>query len=497
MLGLLDEYLRCLERAFRAHLDAGSPLPALRSAFWIGVHLAQRGEMGGAGGWLGRAQRLLERAGADRVESGYLLLPIVFQHEASGDLEAAARIAARATELAERFDDPDLLALAAHEQGHILIRVGRVREGLALLDEAMVAVTSGELSPIVSGIVYCGAILACGDAYELRRSQEWTAALTEWCGRQPDLVAFTGQCLVHRAQIMQLHGEWDDALNEALRAAERCLRGESPAAAGVACYQRGEIHRLRGDFAAAEEAYREANGHGWEPQPGLALMRLAQGKVEVAAAAMRRLEGEASEPARRAGLLPAYVEIMLAVDDLAAARAAAEELALLAHSHDDGTLDAVAAVSWGAVQLADGEPRAALASLRRAVAVWRELDAPYECARARELLGLACRELGDEDGATLELDAARDTFARLGAAIDLSRVGMLADIAAAFDRHGLTSRELEVLRLVAAGRSNRDIAAALVISEHTAARHLQNIFAKLGVSSRTAAGAFAFEHHLV
>lgn len=497
MLGLLDVYLGCLERAYRAHLDGGSALPAVRCAFWIGVHLAQRGELGGAGGWFGRAQRLLEREGADRVESGYLLLPVVFQHEAGGELEEAARIAARAAELGERFGDPDLFALAAHEQGHILIRVGRVREGLALLDEAMVAVTAGELSPIVSGIVYCGAILACGDAYELRRSQEWTAALTEWCARQPDLVAFTGRCLVHRAQIMQLHGAWEEALQEACRATERCLRGENPAAAGEACYQRGEIHRLRGDFAAAEEAYREASGHGWEPQPGFALMRLAQGKVEAAAAAIGRLEGEASQPTRRARLLPAYVEIMLAVDEVTGARAAAGELEVLAEGHEDGTLEAVAARSRGAVELVEGEPRAALASLRRAVGVWRAFDAPYECARARELLGLACRELGDEDTARLELEAARDTFARLGAATDLTRVGMLAEIAAGFDRHGLTARELEVLRLVAAGKSNREIADELVISEHTAARHLQNIFAKLRVSSRTAAGAFAFEHHLV
>ena len=497
MLGRLEDYLGCLERAYRGHVDGGSPLAALRCAFWIGVHLAQRGEMGGAGGWLGRAQRLLEGVREDVVEGGYLLLPTVFQNEASGDLDAAAATAARAVAIGERFSDPDLFALAAHEQGHILIRLQRVRAGLALLDQAMVAVTAGELSPVVAGIVYCGAILACRDAYELRRSREWTQALTEWCARQPDLVAFTGRCLVHRAQIMQLNGAWSEALEEARRAADRCLRGENPAAAGEACYQRGEIHRLRGEFGPAEEAYREASVHGWEPQPGFGLMRLAQGNVEAAVAAIRRVEGEASEPVKRARVLPAYIQIMLAVDDVGAARVACEELASLAKGHEDGTLEAIAAQAHGAVELAEGEPRAALASLRRASDLWREFHAPYETACVRELLGRACRELGDGDGARLELEAARDVFAHLGAATDLARVGLLVDISTKFERHGLTERELEVLRLLAAGNSNREIAAALVISEHTAARHVQNIFAKLGVSSRTAAGAFAFEHHIL
>ena len=338
MLGREEDYLGILERAYRAHLDADEGLAALRCAFWIGVTLASGGEMGRAGGWLGRAQRLLDRQGDDCVESGYLLLPRVFEQEGSGDLEAAAATAAEAAAIGERFGDPDLFALAAHEQGHTLIRLGRLKEGLALLDESMVAVTAGELSPIASGIVYCGVILACQDAHELRRAQEWTAALTGWCERQPDLVAFTGRCLVHRAQIMQLHGAWSEALEEARRAAERCLRAENPAAAGEACYQRGEIHRLLGDYRAAEEAYREASGHGREPQPGLALLRLAQGKADAAEAAIRRVEAETSEPGKRAGLLPAFVEIMLAVDDLDAARAASGELEAIAQGQENGAL---------------------------------------------------------------------------------------------------------------------------------------------------------------
>jgi DNA-binding NarL/FixJ family response regulator len=497
MAGRSEDYVRSLERAYKTHLDEVAPLRAVRCAFWLGVYFAQRGELGGAGGWLGRAQKLLAAQRGEQLESGYLLLPLVFRNEAAGDLEAAAAVAADAAACGERFGDPDLVALAGHERGHLLIRLGRSREGLVLLDEAMIAARGGELSPIVSGIVYCGAILACRDACELRRAREWTAALSAWCERQADLVAFTGRCLVHRAEIMQLEGSWSAALAEASRAVERCLRGENPAAAGEACYRRGEIHRLRGELRAAQDAYREASRRGREPQPGLALVRLVQGELDAAQAAIRRVREEGSGPAEAARVLPAYVEIMLAADELEAAAAACDELEALAKRHGGDALAAIASQARGAVELARGNARAALRPLRRAEELWRQLEAPYEIARVQELLGISCRELGDEDTATLELEAAQEAFDRLGAAIDLARVGTLGAIAAATETHGLTERELEVLRLVAAGRSNREIAEELVISEHTVARHVQNIFAKLGLSSRTAASAFAFAHNLV
>ena len=496
MLGRESEYLALLERAHRAHLDCGRPLGALRCAFWIGVSLASRGEIGRASGWLGRAQRLLGECEGDRVEHGYLLLPVVFEHEASGDLEAAAATAREAAAIGERFGDPDLIALAAHEHGHLQIRLGRVKQGLRLLDETMVAVTAGELSPIVSGIVYCGVILACQDAYEVRRAQEWTAALSGWCERQPDLGAFSGRCLTHRAELMQLHGAWLEALEEARRAEERCARAENPAAAGEACYRRGEIHRVLGDLVVAEEAYREASRLGREPQPGLALLRLAQGKLDAAAAAIRRALAETVERGRRAKLLPAYVEIMLAAGDLAAARDASSELTSLAASHEQGALGAMAAQMRGTVELGEGDAEAALVSLRRAGEGWALLEAPYEAARVRELVGLACRALGDEDTAALELDAARVAYARLGARPDLTRIGSLAR-AVRREAGGLTARELEVLRLVAAGKTNKAIAAALVLSERTVDRHVSNIFAKLRVSSRAAATASAYEHGLL
>ena len=494
MLGRDDEYLSVLERAHHAYTEAGETRHAVRCAFWVGINLALRGEMGPAGGWLGRAHRIL--GDEDSVERGYLLMPLVFQHEAGGDFAAAAAVAADAAAVADRFGDAEGFALAVHAQGTMLIKAGRVREGLALLDEAMVTVAGGKASPMATGIVYCGVILACQEVYEVRRAQEWTAVLTRWCEAQPDLVAFTGRCLVHRAEIMQLHGEWSDALEEARRAGERLARSFNRAAAAQAFYRQGEVHRLRGEFEDAERAYREASRFGWEPQPGMALLRLAQGRREAAEATIRRAVGEATQPLRRANLLPAYVEIMLAAGDVEKARTGCRELEEVAGRYESAMLAALVAHARGASELAAGDPRSALGSLRQAGETWQDLDVPYDAARARVLVAEACRALGDDDAAVLELEAAREMFADLGAAPDLARLDSAAGRAAQ-GTHGLTPRQVEVLRLVSAGKSNREIAAALVISEHTVARHVQNIFAALGVSSRTAASAFAFEHDLV
>ena len=497
MLGRDDEYVRSMERAHRRCLDEDEPLRAARCAFWIGINLAQRGERGPAAGWFGRAQRLVDREDRDCVERGYLLLPVMFAHVAAGDGDAAIAAAGEAAAIGERLGEADLFALASHGQGLLLIEHGRVADGLRLLDEAMVAVTAGELSPIVNGFVYCGVITGCQAAYEPRRAQEWTAALTRWCAQQPDMVSFTGACLVHRAEIMQLHGAWPDALQEARRAGERLALAANPSAAAQADYRRGELHRLRGESTAAEQAYADARRGGHEPQPGLALLWLEQGNGDAASAAVRRALGETAAPAKRAGLLPATVEIMLAVGDVPAARAACDELHAIAEQWQGELLGAMATHARGAVELAEGDAGAAIVSLRRAADAWGALAAPYEAARARVLVGLACRALGDDDTAGLELGAAREALAQLGAAPDLARVDALAGQAAPHDAHGLTPRELEVLALVAAGRSNREIAAELVISEHTVARHVQNLFAKLGVSSRAAATSAAFAHGLL
>jgi DNA-binding CsgD family transcriptional regulator len=498
MLGREQEYRELLERAYRGHLEAEEPLAAVRCAFWIGLTLATRGELGQSGGWLARAERLLDRDGTDCVERGYLLLSRVFEHEAGDELDRAAATAAEAAAIGERFGDLDLFSLGVFAHGSALIGLGRLREGLALLDLAMVAVLAGEVSPVPSGIVYCGVILACEEAHDLRRAREWTTALTGWCAGQPDLMAFTGRCMVHRAQIMRMDGSWQQAIEEAHRAAARCLKGENRVAAGQAHYQRGEVHRLRGEHSAAEEAYREASGQGWEPQPGLALLRLAQGNATAAEAAIRRVMSEAGDPVKRARLVPAYVEILAAVDDLEAAQQGCAELDSIARAEaEPGALAAMAAQARGRVELAAGRAQASLASLRRADELWRGFAAPYESARARELIGLACRSLGDEDSARLELEAARETFARLGAATDLARIEGPSGLDRATESHELTKRELEVLRRLSTGQTNREIAAGLVLSVRTVDRHVSNIYAKLGVSSRAAAASYAHEHGLV
>jgi DNA-binding CsgD family transcriptional regulator len=498
MLGLEEEYRQALERAHRGYLDEEEPLAAVRCAAWIALSLGLRGELGQAGGWLGRAERLLEREGGDHVERGYLLIPRTIEHEVGGDLEGAAATAGEAAAIGERFDDQDLFSLGCFVQGNALIGLGRLREGLALLDMAMVAVVADEVSPVCSGIVYCGVILACEEAHELRRAREWTNALSQWCDGQPDLVAFTGRCLVHRAQIMRMDGSWREAIEEARRAADRSLKGENPMAAGEAHYQRGEVHRLRGEHPAAEQAYREASGHGWEPHPGLALLRLAQGREDAAEAAIRRVVSEARQPGKRARLLPAYVEILAAVGDPEGAQEGCGELDSIAGREEEpGALAAMAAHARGVVDLTAGKPEAALVSLRRAGELWQRFRAPYESARTRELIGLACRELGDEDTARLELEAARETFARLGAATDLARVEGPAGLGDAVDPHGLSKRELEVLRLLCAGKTNREIASDLILSVRTVDRHVSNLYAKLGVSSRAAATTYAHEHRLI
>lgn len=497
MIGRDDDVVSALERAQGAYVRAGQSLRAVRCMFWLFVNLALRGEVGAATGWLGRAERLLEREKADCVERGYLLLPVAMEHlEETGDYEAADAAAVAAVECGQRFGDVDLLTFAVHMQGHSRIQLGRPDEGLRLLDEAMVAVTAGELSPVFTGLIYCSVISGCQEIYEYRRAQQWTAALTRWCEEQPDMVAFTGQCLIHRAEIMQMHGSWRDALEEARRACQRFGQGMNQVAAAQAFYRQGEVHRLQGDLVAAEEAYKDASRCGWEPQPGLALLRLAQGNPSAAAGAIRRVVAEATHPYLRVALLPAHVEIMLAVGDREEALRAAQELEELAEHYQSFALRGVARQTRALIHLADGDPRAALGALRKASEVWQELQAPYEMARVRILVALACRSLGDEDTAALELEAARHVFEQLGAAPDVNRVDSIAQPARP-EAHGLSSRELAVLRLVAAGKSNRDIASDLFISEHTVARHLQNIFTKLGVSSRTAASAFAYEHHLV
>jgi DNA-binding CsgD family transcriptional regulator len=499
-----EEMLATQERLYHAWLEAGEQLAAARSAFWLGFRLLVRGESSRASGWLSRSQRLVELHEQDCVEQGYLLLPAAQRLLSSGEFIKAHDCALRAMQIGERFGEADLIAFARNLQGRAMFSDGQIERGLALMDEVMVAAIGGELSPVVTGIVYCTAIASCERVFALDRVREWTAALATWCDAHPQLGMFTGHCLVHRAEVLHLNGSWHEAAAEARRAIERCVRNIEREAAGRAHYQQAEIHRLRGEFAVAANAYHEASRAGFEPVPGLALLRLTEGDHNAAAGASRRALAATGDRLARTRFLPAHVEIMLAVGDLDEARAASRELEETAATVNADVLEAIAAHARGSVHLAEGDPRAALEPARRAFGIWQRLGAPYLAARLRVLMARACIALGDYDCARLELQCAYEVFERLGALPDTAVVKALTDGLAveaapspAGTAHALTDRELQVLRLVATGRTNKAIARELSLSEKTIDRHVSNIFGKLDVASRAAATAFAYEHRLL
>ncbi|MEU8799737.1 response regulator transcription factor [Spirillospora sp. NPDC048819] len=494
--GRMDAAADAWQRAHVAFLGCGRPARAVRCAFWLALVLMQHGDHARGGGWLARAQGVLDEAGLDCAERGYLRIPPALGALEGGDPAAAYAEFDRIVEIADRFGDTDLRALGGLGRGQALIAGGQARRGARVLDEVMVAVTAGEVSAIAAGIVYCGVIVACRGVFDLRRAREWTAALSRWCDAQEDLTAFRGQCLVHRSEIMQMCGEWTGAMDEARRACERLSDPPGDPVLGMALYQQAELLRLRGEFARAEETYRRASRSGHPVQPGLALLRLAQGRVGDAVAAMRRVVEETEGVVERARMLAAYTEIALAAGEVETARTATGELGNIAAVFDSSYLRALVEYARGTVLLADGDAARACSALRRAWTSWRELDAPYEAARARLGMARACRRLNDHDTADLELDAARRVFEDLGAAPALAEAWELAG-APRSAAGGLTPRELEVLRLVATGATNRQIAETLLISDKTVARHVANIFTKLGLSSRAAATAFAYEHDLL
>jgi DNA-binding CsgD family transcriptional regulator len=495
MVGRDDDCEDAWLGAHHAWLRRGEAERAARCAFWQALGLFFRGELAPAMGWVARGGRLLEDSRRDCVEQAWLrmlrALPLLFE----GDPEAAYPSFVEAGEIAERFADSDATAFARLGRGYSLVLQGQIAEGMALLDELMVAVTADEVAPMVAGIAYCQVIALCQAVFDLRRAREWTEALTRWCDAQPDLVPFRGNCLVHRCEIFQLQGAWLDALDAARRACEWLAGPPAWDTLGSAYYQLAEIQRLRGELAEAQESYRQASLAGRDPEPGMSLLRLAQGRIDLALPALRRALEEAQDPTARSRLLPGCVEVMLEAEEVGAARAAADELAGIAAQFDAPYLHALAAHASGAVLLAEGDPRAALTKLRAAHRWWRDLEAPHQAARVRLLIGVACRRLGDGASAELEFEAARGVLEELGAAPDLERLARLSGSSG--PGGPLSRREREVLMLVAAGKANRAIAAELFISEKTVARHVSNIFTKLRLSSRAEATAYAYRHGLV
>ena len=482
------------ERTHALHEAAGRDEDAARCAVWLGIVLFLRGEVAGAGGWFARAEHLAARAPAGGRGRSFGLIAANLRALLRDDLGAARALGAEMVEVGRRTGDAELLAWGLMCVGEAEIALGDVPEGLQRLDEAILAVRSGDLSPLPAGIVYCAAIDACMAAFDLVRASEWTDALTAWCTAQPDLVPFRGQCLVHRAQLLQARGAWGEAATEAARASERLSAPPGPAL-GAARYVEGELHRLRGQFGPADAAYRDAAAHGHDPAPGLALLRLARGEVDAATALARRMLAERRDGPHPPLLLAAAVDVLVAAGDLDGAAAAGERLGRQAGRSAPPLVRALADHARGTVALVAGNAGEALSHLRRACRAFHEIDLPYEAARSEVRIAEACVTLGDRESAGLALDSARATFGRLGAIPDLERIDRLG-IDGGAAGGPLTGRELEVLRLVASGRTNREIADVLTISPHTVGRHLQNIFMKLDLSSRAAATAYAYEHGL-
>jgi len=486
--------VQAYERAFSAFVAAGSARAAARAALLTAETLATRGALAGAGGWRARAVRVLdEHEESDCVERGYLLMPRARGHFAAGEYEDALRLARAAETIGRRHGDEDLVAFARHSQGRGLLRLQRLDEGLGVLDEVFVAVfPEGLAAPILTGLVACSVVQGCQQVGAFDRAAEWTAALSVWCDAQPELVQYSAECLVHRSEVLLRRGFWRDALTEA-QAASRCadLAGGGNVSA-AADYARGEAWRLLGRIDEAERSYRAAERAGHDPMPGLARLRLDQDRAGEAAAAMTRAVAMADDPLTEPRLLPTAVEAFLTADEpdsAAATDAAVGQLEELSRGWPTTGFVAAARQACGEVALARGDAAAAASALEEARRCWLSQEAPYEAARVRLLLGRACAVLGDRDAAAVHRSAAESDLAAL-------RTRASAPSLAAGGELGLSPRETQVLRLVASGLTNRDVAGRLVLSERTVDRHVSNILTKLGVSSRTGAAARAHRHGL-
>lgn len=496
-IGRTDESLARYEDAYHRHLEDGRAAAAARLSIEVGFLWLLRGDETIGSGWVHRAARQL----ADHPECpehGYLRYLDVEAALADGDLERAVEVSRQIQGIATRHDDTTLGAIGLVLEGTAQVKAGQVDEGLALLDEAMLPVRAGRVAPSWAGNLYCHLMSLFFELADLRRARDWTDATERWCDQHSNAAMFAGICRVHRAQLLHLQGAWDDAERQATQVC-RDLADMNIGVVAEGRYQIAELRRLRGDLDGAEEAYQQAHALGREPHPGLALLRLAQGRTAAASTAVRAALATVDAPLQRAPLLSAQAEIAAAAgtaDAAATASEAATELAGIADTYGTAGLVAAARYASGVGHLAADEAERAIPLLRDACGRWRDLGAPREAARARVRLGEAYAAVGDTEAAERESSAARHVLQELGAIGDLQAMAASLRRSAGGLPGGLTRREAEVLACMASGRSNRQIAATLSISERTVERHLSNIFVKIGVTSRTEAAAFAFAQGL-
>ncbi|MDH4103240.1 MAG: LuxR family transcriptional regulator [Thermoleophilia bacterium] len=422
--GKLDEAIGLRERAHTVFNATGDKHGAARMALALAWDYEGRGAFAVSYGWLATARRLLETLPESPEYSRLLLTDAMMAMYAEGDLERAESLFESAFALAQRVGDPDVQILALSGKGRAYIKAGRIEEGLALLDEATASASSGGAKSHATGLVYCLTISSCRDLGDFRRAAEWTEAANRWCD-QLDVAGFPGACRIHRAEVLRLRGDWPAAEVQAQAACEE-LHDFDRSITADGHYEIGEIRRQRGDFEGAEAAYRTANEHGRDPQPGLALLRLAEGKVDAAVAGISRTLEDVQDPLIRLRRLPAQVEIAIAAGDLRTARGALDELERIVDSYKiaerravafDATIDHAS----GQIKLAEKDWNGAAASLQHAKDGWQSVGAPYETARARMLLGIAYRRSGDEHGGTVEIEGALAGFERLGARLDEER----------------------------------------------------------------------------
>jgi class 3 adenylate cyclase len=426
--GQLGEAIRLRERAYVAYSGEGKDLDASRVALTLSWDEANRGAFSVAQGWFATAERLLENR-EESAEHGRIALTRASQAMfAEGNYPAAIEHFDHAYELAKRFGDRDTQMLAIAGKGRALMKSGEIEKGLELLDEGSAAAVSGELRAYSTTLVYCMTISSCQDVGDFRRAAEWTEAANRWCDRL-DVTGFPGACRIHRAEIMRLRGDLEAAEKVAMAACDELHDFERYITA-LGHYEVGEIRRRLGDFAAADEAYARANELGHDPQPGLALLRLAEGKLDAAVAGITRALAEVEDPLSRLRRLPAHVEIAVAARDLKTARVAAAELEQIVDSYKIGVrrapaFDAAVHIAAGRIALAENDTEEAVRRLRQARDQWREVGAPFETAQARLLLGVAFRRGGDDHAAATELDAAHAAFEHIGAKADTQRAAEL------------------------------------------------------------------------